>query len=981
MRRVPFLLLVGFMLATLPCWAGGGETGASRGDGASSADKGAATRAKSVSVPLFFEANQGQTDPQVRFLTRSSGYTLFVTPTETVLAAGETHVAAGKKSKGLFPDLKSDSQAVLRMQFIGANPSSVVTGLLEQPGKVNYLIGNDPGNWHRDVPIYSQVRSQEIYPGIDLLFHGDDHQLEYDFIVAPGSDPDQVAFRISGARKIEIDSRGDLVLHASSSVFRMHRPVIYQTFGSDRRQVEGNFILKGKRDVGFRLAAYDRSRPLVIDPAIGYATFLGGSNEDLPTGLAVDTAVPASPKTYVAGATASTFASFPEASNIGLTHAGAQVYTFIAKIDTTTTGTASLNYLTFIGGSTPYIPGNFCQNFPAQILLDTSHALAASNIPVIAELTDCSDFPGVTQISNFASAAIGTTAGAVFRLNAAGNAILSGGLLRGNGKETGAFMFVDASGNIIYTAATGATNLIATPGAYMTQFDNGATSNFQDCYVVKLDTTLAIKYLTYLNVGGSSTSDDTIGCGAVENSSGKIFAGGSTFSSTAFAAPNGFQPTFQGFEDTFAMALDPSLTGANQLYYSSYYGGGGATEPQTGAIQLGSGSVVIAGQTTSSSQVGDIPLRNAFQTANLAAAVGGETGYFLIIDTTTTGSASLALSSYFGGSSGNDAVYSLAYDAIPGSTTTSRLVIGGQTSSPNLPMTVPNSSLQPFVGGQDGFISVLNVPNTSAGPAATLVYSTFIGGGVVASGQSERVVGVATDANHTIYATARTPSSTFFGNTVPSTTVNGFQTSCVSCASSLGDLAIFTIGTSTTATLQSIAVTPATATTPVSQTQQFTATGHFSDGSIQDLTATVTWTSSNTSIATINTSGLATGVIAGGPVTITAKQGAISNTASLTITGGTGACSGSINWTGAAGDTLWTTPANWDKNALPISTDNVCIGTTFAGNTINITSIALSTNQTIASLITNANIGFLTGPLAITGSAQFVNNLTISGGT
>src|ERR1700730_2008203 len=164
---------------------------------------------KTLGLPLFFEANQGQTDSQVKFLTRSKGYTLLLTPTETVLAEASTRIGTGKRGFVAPLELKSAPTRALRMQLIGANRTPSMTGFEELPGKVNYLIGNNPAAWQTEVSLFSKVETQEVYPGVDLVFHGDEKELEYDFVVAPRADPSKILFRISGASRMEIDAHGD----------------------------------------------------------------------------------------------------------------------------------------------------------------------------------------------------------------------------------------------------------------------------------------------------------------------------------------------------------------------------------------------------------------------------------------------------------------------------------------------------------------------------------------------------------------------------------------------------------------------------------------------------------------------------------------------------------------------------------------------------------------------------------------------------
>jgi len=161
-------------------------------------------------LPLSFEANRGQTDAKAKFLSRGSGYSLFLTPTEAVLTltkAKDQPAAVGNPGEGKAePEKMALKKApsipatdVVRIQMLGANPTPRITGLNELPGKSNYFTGNDPKKWRTNVPSYAKVRYDEVYPGIDLVYYGNQRQLEYDFVVAPGADPKAIAFDIVGA--------------------------------------------------------------------------------------------------------------------------------------------------------------------------------------------------------------------------------------------------------------------------------------------------------------------------------------------------------------------------------------------------------------------------------------------------------------------------------------------------------------------------------------------------------------------------------------------------------------------------------------------------------------------------------------------------------------------------------------------------------------------------------------------------------------
>jgi hypothetical protein len=906
------------------------QTPATAGKPATGAPSSSAA-AKPIHLPLFFEANRGQADSQVRFMARGKGYTLLLTPTETILAESKTQVSTQGKAFGPFQPnplvtTKTSRGSVIRMQLVGANSAPAMTGLEELPGKVNYLIGNDPSKWQTQVPLYSRARTEQVYPGVDLLFHGDQKQLEYDFVVAPGADPSKIAFRISGAARTEINAHGDLVLHGADSDFVMHKPVIYQTIASERRPVEGTFVKKGKNEVAFRLGAYDHGQELVIDPAIGFSSFLGGAGEDLSGGFAIDDSTPGSPKLYLSGFTTDS-TTFPEKS----TTIGSGTTTtlpvvaevgFVAKVDPTASGATSLVYLTFIGGSVPNLStAKGCLSGFVWMTLDKSQG-AGNIVPVLGGETSCSNFPGATvlnPVTDPSGTSDGITTMAV-RLMPSGAAIDKAATLGGNHNVGGGFIAVGSGGNVILSGETQATNL-PTKNAYVNTFNNGATpAPFDDCFVTILNRAdLSISYLTYLNIGGNSTSGDGVGCGAFEDASGNILAGGNTVSATAFnlgpggaSLANGFQTTFQGTKDTFAMKLNTSLVGVNQLLYATYFGGGGATRAGNGSFDLGNGVVAIVGGTTSNAANGDIPLKNPFQTTNKATG-DGEVGFLVLINTTQTGAASLQCGTYFGGSGGDDIVGAVTYDA--GDPTNYRIVLGGRTNSAtDFPTLNP---IQPYVGAvvsgmqsPDGFLSILRVPTPNQTAFnATLVFSTYIGGanppaqtpsipGVPPTLlEDDRINAVVVDANHTVYAAGESNApGGFFANTNPTTTVNGFQTTCSSCSGQTtstvpeDDVVVFSIGTGANATLQSIAVTPTTASITVGQTQQFSAVGNFNDGTEKDITSLVTWTTVPTGFATMSATspGLATGTAAGTTqVTPALNNVTVLNTGALTVTAAT----------------------------------------------------------------------------------------------
>ena len=289
-------------------------------------------------LPLSFEANQGQTAAQVDFLSRGSGYTLFLTPGEavlTLLISAPANMGDGAK------DVQGTASSVLRMQLVGANPQPLATGLDELPGRSNYFTGNDSTKWLTNVPSYASVKYQGVYPGIDLIYYGNQRQLEYDFVLAPGADPGAIRLAFEGADEITLDAQGNLVLHMKSGEVILNAPVIYQEIDGTRQPISGGYALQGENHVAFNVGIYDTSRTMVIDPVLDYSTYLGGGDDEEGKGIAVDLAG----NVYVTGETFSS--NFPTASPIDGSFGGGFVDAFVTKIDSTG---ASLVYSTYLGG-------------------------------------------------------------------------------------------------------------------------------------------------------------------------------------------------------------------------------------------------------------------------------------------------------------------------------------------------------------------------------------------------------------------------------------------------------------------------------------------------------------------------------------------------------------------------------------------------------------------------------------------------------
>jgi hypothetical protein len=297
-------------------------------------------------LPLSFEANQGQFDSRVKFVARGGGYTLFLTSNEAVLSLRNMSRVTGTKAQaampanfsGPKPELDSPKSSLLRMKLIGAKPARTASGLVELSGKSNHFIGNDPRKWRSGVRTYSAVRYRSVYPGVDLVYHGDQGSLEYDFRLAPGARSEVITLEFGGAEKVRIDAGGDLVLSVAGAEVRQRKPVVFQEIDGNKKEIDGSFLMKGRGRVGFKIGRYDSRRPLVIDPILEYSTYLGGTGDDQGVSIAVDSAGSA----YVTGQAGSI--DFPTVDPLQPSFRNI----FVAKLNPSGTG---LVYSTFLGGT------------------------------------------------------------------------------------------------------------------------------------------------------------------------------------------------------------------------------------------------------------------------------------------------------------------------------------------------------------------------------------------------------------------------------------------------------------------------------------------------------------------------------------------------------------------------------------------------------------------------------------------------------
>jgi hypothetical protein len=807
---------------------------------------------------MVFEANQGQSDPRVKFMARGAGYGLFLTSDEAVLS--------------LQPSPKQ-AAGVLRMALAGANSNAAVSGSNLLPGKSNYLIGNDASKWHRNVPQFARVRYSAVYPGIDLVYYGNQGKLEYDFEVAPGADPQKIALNFQRADKLRLDQNGDLVVAVNGRDVKFEAPRVYQTVGEEQKSVSGRFALRAPNQVGFELDAYDRSRTLVIDPVLSYSTYLGGGGTETLTKIAVDSAFSA----YVSGTTTS--ADFPiptpatgtawqkciddptQPQPTTCTVGSPVGDTFVAKFDS---AGASLVFATYLGGDGLDVNGGI--------------AVDSGFTPVVVGTTNSTNFPTKNA---FKSAPV--SAGNhvyVTKLDSSGQNLLYSTYLAGTGSEAATGVALDLRSKVYVTGTTTSTNFPTTTDAF--QPTSRAANQF---FVSRVDPatsgTASLAYSTYFG-GGTPADGVAVGGGiAVDKSSNVYITGGTNFqhtganATTDFPILNAFQacldappnpapcPSGVTATDAFVAKLNPALAPGSQLIYSTYVGGSGNDVGYGIAVDSG-GLAYVTGSTNSNDvaiPTDTTPFQGCLNDSSNPTTCGSggtSTDAFLqklsnfTSGTTNVPTVTSVYFSYLGGT-GNDVGLAVAVDTVQGARIT------GQTASADFHTLTPVQGS--YGGATDAFAARIDTTATSA--TATGHYSTYLGGGGF-----DRGTGIAVDSNGASYISGETASGNFPTAAPYQATLNGSSDGFLAKLGGAVSLAL-----SATATPN-----PVGAGNPVTFTYTVQNNG--------DLASGITFRAdvSSGSFGSITASGGSCGSPTGVPATVTCNLGTLNSSGTTTVT-------------------------------------------------------------------------------------------------
>jgi beta-propeller repeat-containing protein len=783
--------------------------------------------AKSISLPLFFEPNQGQTAPQVKFVARGAGYGLFLTSDEAVLSLHRPSSAPTATAPRTATAPLPASSSVIRMKLEGANSAASVSGTEPLPGKSNYFIGNDPAKWRQNIPQFARVEYKGVYPGVDLVYYGDQGQLEYDFRVAPGAEPSRIALSFQGA-STRIES-GDLILATDQGDVRFHAPRIYQQNGNAQSTIAGSFRQLAGNRIAFTIGDYDHSRELVIDPALSYSTYFGGAN-GVDNGIesSVKVAVDSSGFIYLAGSTNSDDLPFPPSSNspqpFQSTRHGAQ-NVFIAVINPNPpSGSSQLVYATYLGGSGT--------DFPAGIAVSTNVDQLMTGIDIyVGGTTSSADFP-ITSSTGLPPFQVGPPTdpgnhGFVTRLNVPTfgtplpstlrySTYLSGTNALGTATDTMTGLAIDGNGDAFVTGVTTSTNdqsngFPANANGFQRQ-SNSPAGNPQ-FFASKIDTkstggSLSMIYSTYFG-GATFNGSLTVKGGGIAvdpppNNAPNMYITGET---NYLPATTGGFPLFNAQQscldepgnhgtctplappsnpDGFVAKINPNPNGfgANPLY-STYIGGTGSDAGVAIAVDS-SGNAYVTGSTNSTDWVAT---GSGFQTVP-----GGSVDAFIVKIGNLTGSFfPLTYFSYLGGT-GDDFGQAIQVDSVQA------VRVVGKTNSPNLPVT--SFTLQPCLGepppaqppcsassATNAFVALIGT--TLAGRGAG-DYLTYLGG----SG-TDQGTGVAIDPVFgATYVAGTTTSPNFPTHNPYQATLNGSQNAFVSTIGASSGLTLFSSTTS-----------------------------------------------------------------------------------------------------------------------------------------------------------------------------------------
>ncbi|MEO6390484.1 MAG: SBBP repeat-containing protein [Pyrinomonadaceae bacterium] len=622
-------------------------------------------------LPLIFEENRGQTAPEAKFISRGKGYTLYLTETEAIFQLRQ----AGENTGSQKAPTRSDN---LRMRLVGANPNPVIVGADEITTKTNYYTGK---NRIENVANYGKVDYHEIYDGVDAVFYGNrTGQLEYDLLVAPNADTNQIKFNFEGAMQVSVNDQGELVVGTAHAELVQAKPFAYQETDGVKHEIASHYLVSGNT-VSFAVGDYDRSRSLVIDPTLGYLTYLGGNLADQPHSIRVD----ASGNAFVSGTTASL--NFPTANSRSSSD---DFGVFVSKISA---NGQSLLYNTFLEGGEDDGITDF--DIGAK---GTDIAIDAAGNAYITGVTESSDFPisdNAYQRIRLCSRSFGVCIfpeeAFVTKLNPVGSIVYST-FLGGRHADFANGITVDSAGRAYVTGATDSGLTFPTKNQYQ---GTGLFSSDNDAFI----TVFNADGSDILYSSGLGGNDVDQGNGIALDSSNNVYIVGTTFSTGSFPTKNPFQAANGGGRDAFVAKFNTSASGDDSLLYSTFLGGSGGEEGNGIAVDS-NGQAHVTGLTGSFNYPLKNPIRATNQINEAFVTVLNQAGTALVNSTFLGGSDQEEGRSIVVGSDG------LIY-------------VTGDTLSTNFPTALPFQSAKQ--SGRDAFVTKLKF-------GSGILSSSYLGG-------------------------------------------------------------------------------------------------------------------------------------------------------------------------------------------------------------------------------------------------------------
>ncbi|MBV9505876.1 MAG: SBBP repeat-containing protein, partial [Acidobacteriia bacterium] len=688
--------------------------------------------------PVRFEMNRGQAAAEALFVSRGSGYSVLLERTGHTLILEDRlrHIAAAVRTRAIGVNSKAKLEA--------AEPLSTSS---------NYFIGNRT-RWLTGVPNYGSVRYHELYRGIDLIFHGSAGRLEYDFSIAPGADPNAIRLGVEGAGHIEVGPEGDLLLTTPAGQVRWKSPAAFQLANGKRKSIDARFKVSGNR-VRVDVGSYDHTKPLIIDPTLVFASYLGRSQNESARGIGEDGAG----NVYIAGYSTSpdlvVSATALQPAYKGGTTDFLTGDAFVAKFSPT----GALVYLTYLGGKAND--------------LATCLAVDAAGNAYVGGNSSSTDFPVTAGAAQTKMAGGGGNdlyrLGDAFiaKIGPAGDKLLYATFLGGSRDDYAGNIALDSSGNVYLVGSTLSHDFPVTTGAYQTTYkgEGGEPAAPKygfapflagDAYVAKLSADgSTFLFVTYF--GGSL--DDLAQAIAVD-AGGNLYIGGNTISRDFPTTPSAYQRTYAGSEadqgpyinpfyslgDGFVAKFDPT----GKLIFSTLFGGTGDDSITAIAVDAG-GNIAATGATTTRNF---IATAGAFQrnykgpTSYASINIDQIIGDAFLLKFNSSGSSVLVFT-YLGGQ-GDDGGTAIALDAA------GNFVLAGFTNSPDFPVTA-DAAQSKFGGTQDqkqplgdAFLAKVSADGTQ------LLYSTYLGGN-----DDDVALGLALDSTGNVSITGATVSPDF----------------------------------------------------------------------------------------------------------------------------------------------------------------------------------------------------------------------------